>query len=163
MNRWVYRRPYFRIAKPKIPLHRGQAPFAALRRLRALRRKRHVIRRRIILAGGVAAQQAVTHAPIRRVRIKPKQRIRPKIRRAVLPPVPTFVGKQGPIPRFLKAVLRMRRHMLARLRWKPRPEFIPPVIVVPSPGHAIDRGSIYSAGAVEGSIYSAGSKRGWVE
>jgi hypothetical protein len=61
----------------------------------------------------------------------------------------------------LKAVGRMRRAIQMRLRWKPRPEFIPPIIVPPVE-HAVARGSVYSGGVVEASVYSAGSKRGEV-
>lgn len=162
MGRWVYRRPYFRVARPKIPLHRGQAPFAALRHLRAVRQRRHIIARRVVHVLGFTQQaNNLTHPPVRRplVRFKPPKK--PAIRRILVPATP-FVGKQGPIARMLKAVQRARRHIQARLRWKPRPEEFPPIIVPTAPVHAIPRGDVFTAGAVEAAVFTAGAKRGKV-
>lgn len=160
MRNWVYRRPYFRATRPKIPLFKGGPPLAALRHLRAVRRRRHIIARRVVQVLG-AAQATVTHPPIRRQIANAKPKRAPAIHRALLPSAPTFVGKQGPIIRALRAVQRMRRRMRERLRWKPIEE-IPPIVVPQVFVHAIPRGTVLTAGAVEATIFTAGAKRGRV-
>ena len=159
-TRWVYRRPHFPVHKPKIPLTRGGFVKAPIRRRYQFRVRRRIVRARMVMTFGVTAQQTFGQAFARSLRRRAVQRHAQPLRR-VPAPGGRFEGKQGPIQRMLKAVARMRRAMQARLRWKPRPEFIPPVI--PGvPVHAIPRGTIQSAGAEAGSIFSAGSKRGKV-
>ena len=159
MQRWVYRRPYLRVAKPKIPLHRGQAPFAALRRLRAVRQRRHILARRAVVVLGLQVNN-LTMAPVRRYPVQFKPPSKPKFHRALIAPAEPFVGKQGPIlVKLLKAVQRIRLRFQARMRWKPFEE-IPPIVVPQDFVHAIPRGSVFTAGAVEAAIYTAGAKRG---
>lgn len=158
-TRWVYRRPYFRVTKPKIPLHKGSPPLV-LRHLRAAQRRRHLAARRLVIVLGKFVQPA-TQAPVRRppIQIRPK-RI-PALHRALIPPATPFVGKQGPIIRMLKAVQRVRRKIQQRLRWKPIEE-IPPIVAPQVFVHAIPRGTVLTAGAVEATIFTAGAKRGRV-
>jgi hypothetical protein len=185
MNRWVYRRPFFRAAKPKIPLFRRGTPLFPQRRLRIARRR--VVRRirRALVLGKASAssvfvraiRRAVAHrrAVHRRIPIPgtsaqgrtgviARRRLIRKIKaryrqQKTQPPGTKFTGKTGVLGRVLKAIGRMRRQMQKRLRWKPRE--IPPEITPPSTQpHATPRGSVFSAGSVAGDIYSAGSKRG---
>lgn len=126
-GRWVYRRPFFRAAKQKIPLIR---PEDAVKLVMVRRRK---------------------------VALRLPQRIGPKSKVPLHPP---FEGKQGPIKRFMRAVLRMREAMRRRLFFRPL-EF--PPTATPTPIHAPPRGEIVMAGAVEGAIFSAGAKRGEID
>lgn len=92
-------------------------------------------------------------------RIKTQRRHKP-IRRAQ-PLGGRFEGKQNPIIRVLREIGRMRRKIQQRLRFRPRPEEIPPT--APLPTKSIVRGQIMVAGAEEAHIYVAGAKRGEVQ
>lgn len=87
------------------------------------------------------------------MRIRGLQR-RPVIRRAapVFTREPVVVNnKTGPIFRFRRAVARMRHALRARLRWKPRPEEIPPIILEPRTRNS-PKGRVTSPGAIRGRI-----------
>lgn len=127
MRNWVYRRPFFRADKPKIPLERPEQAV----KLTIVKRRRLFLR-----------------AP---QRIGPKSKI-------PLPRTPD--GKQGPIKRFMRAVMRMREAMRRRLAFRP---FEFPPTAPATPIHAPPRGEIGMAGAVEGAIFSAGAKRGQID
>lgn len=159
-SRWVYRRPFFRANRPKIPLTRGGIVHV-LRRRRALVQRRRAYHRRIIYVFGVAAAQAVSMPNVVRRRIRIKQPYTQKVHRAPAPGG-RFEGKQGPIIRMLQAVGRMRRKTQQRLRFRPRPEEVPPSQVEPTV-KAVSRGEIQTAGAEEAHIYVAGAKRGEVQ
>lgn len=159
-TRWVYRRPFFRVTKPKIPLHRGHIPFLP-RRLRAIRRKRHLLARRIVIVLATPVVNAKTMAPVKRPPVRFKPHIQPRVKH-ILPPDAPFVGKDTILIRMLRAVQRARRHIHARLRWQLLPESVPPVVVPSAPVHAVPRGTVLTAGAVEATIFTAGAKRGRV-
>lgn len=189
---WVYRRPHFRVAKPKIPLFRRGTPLFPQRR-RFFRRRRLIASGRAVAIAAILGKTAAVGRVVigrHRVFIRPhrpgqahnkiilrktatagkvfsravglRRFRRPLRRRApkrILTPPSKFTGKTGVFARALKAILRMRRQIRARLRWKPRdipPEIEPPfVVVISNP-----RGSIFSGGSTEGDVFSAGAKRG---
>lgn len=159
---WVYRRPYFRVAKPKIPLTRRGTPLYPRHR-RFFRIRRVVVAHKaaaiVAAISGVTAAAAVGHVIVgrRRVNLRPP---RPQAAHNKIILKRPGEGKVFVFGRILKAINRMRRKMQQRLRWKPReipPEITPPTAVISNP-----RGSVFSAGSLVGDIFSAGTKRGSV-
>lgn len=155
---WVYRRPFFSQPRRKIPFGPAVGSPVIVRAARRALRVRRRIRRRIQHVGGTFTGR--TAAQPRRI-ARQRRRIlhrafRPKPPGSVF--TPTFGGV---FPRIHKAIQRMRRAMQARLRWKPRPEEIPPTFAGTTV-FADTRGTIYSAGVTEASVYSGGSRRGTV-
>lgn len=157
-------RPKIRIRLPrpqaahvKILLNRARAgqPVQLRRRVNKKPARPGLARPKIVLK----RQQQAGHAIVRALRkIQRPQRIQPTKRAPA--PGGRFEGKQGPIRRLLKAIQRMREGMQRRLLF--RPKEIPPIIVPQPIVHAISRGEIVTAGAVEGDVTTAVAVRGEV-
>jgi len=187
VGRWVYRRPFVRVVRPKLPLTRGHGLLIAafLRRRRAVRRRVFIRRRTVVVLGRTSTSPTFARL-VRRVRrlrrvrllrrgahlhgraaasrvVNALRRAYPPRRRARLrrakPTVFTRTvvvnNKIGPIGRFRRAVVRMHRALRARLRWKPRPEEIPPIILEPRTVQS-PKGRVSSPGAIRGRITGGG-------
>jgi hypothetical protein len=196
MGKWVYRRPYFRQPRTRLPLTRGhgllvaaffrrranvrrrawvrrRAPawLAALshghnahlagivRALRRQRRRPRVQRRLGVTFGVAAAAAAAGRVPALRVRQlrrvnRPKRVRRLRAPGTVEPPTPP-TNKTGTVARFRRAVARNLDALRRRLRWKPRPADIPPIIV-PHGEETVLKGRIAQPGMTRGRIVTGG-------
>ncbi len=150
MGKWVYRRPYFRQPRTRLPFtKRLHAWFLVHRRRAPVRRRTQVRRRRVFIFGVTAVVAGVGYV----FRLKPrraKRRVRARRRQITVlqharPPANNLTG---PVIRFRRAVSRIREAMIRRIRWRPKP-VVPPT----EPDERIE-------GSMKGRVFSSGLQRG---